>query len=145
MKYCVNINKKIIQSLLNNNVEINVMLYHIVLKLKLAVQLNVTVTMKDAENVKSSFIEYIFDIAVRIEDVIIKQSFFIFEKNLNTCILDQFFEMIIHMIRQTLNDELICVTVFDSENNLIQTIFQVYALNDVDDCYKYQIIKINII
>src|SRR5438034_9991724 len=103
------------------------MLYHIALKLRLTVQLNVAVVMKDAENLKLSIIEYISDVIIRIEDVIIKQSFFIFEKNLNTCILDQFFEMIIHMIRQTLNDELICVTVFDSENDSIQTIFQAYA------------------
>ena len=49
------------------------------------------------------------------------------------------------MIRQTLNDRLICVTVFDSENDLIQTIFQAYALNDVDNHYEYQMIEINII
>ena len=49
------------------------------------------------------------------------------------------------MIRQTLNDESVCVTVFNSENDLIQTIFQAYALNDVSDCYEYQMIEINII
>ena len=49
------------------------------------------------------------------------------------------------MIRQMLNDELIYVTVFNSKNNSIQAIFQAYALNDIDDCYEYQIIKINII
>ena len=49
------------------------------------------------------------------------------------------------MIRQTLNDESICVTVFNLENDLIQTIFQAYALNDVSDHYEYQVIEINII
>ena len=49
------------------------------------------------------------------------------------------------MIRQTLNDRLICVTVFDSENDLIQIIFQAYASDDVSDCYEYQVIEINII
>ena len=49
------------------------------------------------------------------------------------------------MIRQTLNDELIHVTVFDSENNLIQTIFQAYAPGDVSDHYEYQVIEINTI
>ena len=49
------------------------------------------------------------------------------------------------MIRQTLNDESVYITVFDSENDLIQAIFQAYALNDVDDYYEYQMIEINII
>ena len=49
------------------------------------------------------------------------------------------------MIRQTLNDRSVHVTVFDSENDLIQAIFQAYALNDVDDCYEYQVIEINTI
>ena len=88
MKYHINIDKKIIQSLLNNSTEINVMLYHVALKLKLIVQSNVAVMMKDVEDLKLSFIEYISDVTVRIEDVIIKQSFFIFKKNSNACILD---------------------------------------------------------
>ena len=88
MKYHINIDKEIIQSLLNSSTEINVMLYNIVLKLGLAVQLNVAVVMKDAGDLKSSFIRYIPDVTVRIEDVIVRQSFFILEKNLNACIFD---------------------------------------------------------
>ena len=88
MKYHINIDKKIVQSLLNNDTEINVILYHVVLKLKLVIQLNIAVTMKNVENLKLSFIEYISDMTVRIEDVIVRQSFFIFEKNSNACILD---------------------------------------------------------
>ena len=49
------------------------------------------------------------------------------------------------MIRQTLNDESVHVIIFNSENDLIQTIFQAYALNDVDDHYEYQVIEINTI
>ena len=49
------------------------------------------------------------------------------------------------MIKQTLNNKLICVIVFDLENDLIQTIFQTYASDDVDDCYEYQVIEINTI
>src|SRR5437762_1660355 len=100
------------------------MLYHVALKLKLTVQLNIAVMMKNVRNLKLSFIKYISDVTVRIKNVIIKQSFFILEKNSNTCILDQFFEIIICMIRQTLNDESVHITVFNSENNLIQAIFQ---------------------
>ena len=88
LKYCINIDKKTVQNLLNNDVEINVILYHIALKLKLVIQLNIVITMKDAENLKSSFIKYIFDVIVRIKNVIIKQSFFILEKNSNACIFD---------------------------------------------------------
>ena len=50
-----------------------------------------------------------------------------------------------HIIRQTLNDESICVTVFDSENDSIQTIFQAYASDDVNNYYEYQVIEINTI
>ena len=88
MKYHVNINKEIIQNLLNNNAEINVILYNIVLKLELVIQSNIIIMMKNAENLKLLFIEYIFDIIIKIKDIIVKQLFFIFEKNLNACILD---------------------------------------------------------
>ena len=50
-----------------------------------------------------------------------------------------------HMTRQTLNDESVCVTVFDSENDLIQATFQAYTLSDIDDCYEYQVIEANTI
>ena len=57
-------------------------LYNIILKLELVIQSNVVVMMKNAENLKLSFIEYISDMIVKIEDMIVKQSFFIFEKKL---------------------------------------------------------------
>ena len=41
------------------------------------------------------------------------------------------------MIKQTLNNRSVHVTVFDLENDSIQTIFQAYALNDVNDHYEY--------
>ena len=88
LKYHINIDKEIIQSLLNNDAEINVILYHVALKLRLTIQSNIAVVMKDTENLKLSFIKYISDVTIRIKDVIIKQSFFILEKNLNACILD---------------------------------------------------------
>ena len=49
------------------------------------------------------------------------------------------------MIRQTLNDESVCVIIFNSENDLIQAIFQTYASNNINDCYEYQVIEINTI
>ena len=72
MKYHVNIDKKIVQNLLNSNAEINMMLYHVILKLKFMIQLNIAVVMKDAENLKLSFIRYISNVIIRIENVIIK-------------------------------------------------------------------------
>ena len=101
--------------------------------------------MKDVRNLKSSFIRYIFDVIIRIENVIIKQSFFIFEKNSNACILDQLFETIMCMIKQTLNDRSVCVIIFNSENDSIQAIFQVYVSKNIDDQYEFQVIEINII
>ena len=72
LKYQVNIEKENITYLLNNEAEINIMLYHIILKLELAVQLNVTIAMKGAGDLKSPFIKYIPDISVRIGDVMVK-------------------------------------------------------------------------
>ena len=123
LKYQVNIEKENMIYLLNNKVKINVILYHIILKLELAMWLNIIVIMKEAEDLKSSFIEYIPDIPVRIRDVIIKQPFFILEKGLNLYILNQPFETITRMARQTLNNELVRVIIFNLENNMIQVTF----------------------
>ncbi len=49
------------------------------------------------------------------------------------------------MTRQTLNDKSVCITVFNSENDLIQAIFQAYTSDDISDCYEYQVIEINTI
>ena len=49
------------------------------------------------------------------------------------------------MIRQTLNDRSVHVTVFNSENDLIQAIFQAYASDDISNHYEFQVIEINII
>ncbi len=72
LKYYININKEIIQNLLNSSAEINMILYNIILKLELVIQLNVIIMIKDAENLKLSFIRYISDMIIKIEDVIIK-------------------------------------------------------------------------
>ena len=44
-----------------------------------------------------------------------------------------------------MNDESIHVIIFNSENDLIQAIFQAYALKDINDWYEFQVIEINII
>ncbi len=49
------------------------------------------------------------------------------------------------MTKQTLNNRLIYVTVFNSENDSIQAIFQAYALNNINNHYEYQVIEINTI
>ena len=72
LKYQVNIGKENVICLLNSGAEINVMLYHIVLKLELIMWLNVIVTMKEAGDLKLLFIEYIPDVLVKIRDVVIK-------------------------------------------------------------------------
>src|SRR5947207_230081 len=93
-------------------------LYNIMLKLKLMIQSNIIIMIKDVRNLKLSFIKYIFNMIIRIKNMI---------------------------IRQTLNDESVYITVFDSENDLIQTIFQAYASDDVNNYYEYQVIEINTI
>ena len=49
------------------------------------------------------------------------------------------------MTRQTLNDESVHVIIFNLKNDLIQTIFQIYASDNINDCYEYQMMKINTI
>ena len=49
------------------------------------------------------------------------------------------------MIRQILNDKSVHIIVFNSENNLIQAIFQTYASDDINNYYEYQVIEINTI
>ena len=75
------------------------MLYYVALVLELVIRLNVTIVMKDAGDMKLSFIEYIPDILIRIEDVIVWQSFFILKKKLNSCILGRSFETVTCMAR----------------------------------------------
>ena len=41
------------------------------------------------------------------------------------------------MIRQTLNNELVCVTVFNSENDSVQAIFQAYISDNINNYYEY--------
>src|SRR5438046_6896149 len=101
--------------------------------------------MKEAEDLKSSFIEYISDVLIRIRNVMIRQLFFIFEKDLNSCILSQSFKTVTRMARQTLNDESIHVTVFDLKNDSIQATFQSYSSSNFDDRYEYQVVEANII
>ena len=98
---------------------------------------NIIVIIKGAGDLKLPFIKYILNIPVRIRDIIIKQPFFILEKGLNSCILNWFFETITRMIRQILNNELMHVTVFDLENDIIQATFQLYISGDPDNHYGY--------
>ena len=49
------------------------------------------------------------------------------------------------MIRQTLNDKSVYIIIFNSENNLIQVIFQTYVSDDINNYYEYQVIEINTI
>ena len=49
------------------------------------------------------------------------------------------------MIRQTLNNRSVYVIIFNSENDSIQTIFQAYVSDNINDHYEYQVIEINII
>ena len=143
LKYRANIGKGNVTCLLDSGAEINVMLYHIALKLGLAVRSNVTVAMKGAGDLKSPFIGYIPDVPVRIGDVVVKQPFFILEKGSNSCILGRPFETITRMARQTLNDGSVRVTVFDPENDMVQATFQPYTPGDPGDRYGYQVIEVN--
>ena len=56
-------------TMFDNEAEVNIMLYMITLKLKLTAHLKVTVHMKEAENHKSTFIDYVSDILMCIKNM----------------------------------------------------------------------------
>jgi len=125
----------------NSKTEVNILLYSITLFLKLAVRTNVMVQMKETRNYKSLFIEYVSDISVKIENVIVHQSFFILEKESIFCILERSFKIITHMLRQIINNESVQLIIFDSENDSCQTIFQVYKPDDAGDKRGYKMMQ----
>ena len=53
----------------DSEAEINIMLYMIILKLKFTAHSKITVHMKETKNHKSTFISYIFDILICIENM----------------------------------------------------------------------------
>ena len=93
--------------------------------------------MKKVKDLKSLFIRYISNILIKIRNVVIKQLFFILEKGLNLYIFNQSFEMIMCMARQILNNESVCVIIFNLENDMVQAIFQLYTPGDPGDHYNY--------
>ena len=73
LKYFIKIENNKILTMFDSKVEVNIMLYLIILKLKLAACLKVAVHMKKVENHKSFFINYISDVLICIENVRILQ------------------------------------------------------------------------
>ena len=141
MKFSVIINNKRVQTLLNNNLKVNILLYHIALVLELTIWSNITVVMKEVKNEKSSFLEYISDVSVQIDNIMVRQPFFVLEKDSNSCILSWLFEMITRMARQTLNDRSVRVTIFNLNDDMTQATFQPYAPDDCDDWRECKIIE----
>ena len=68
----MNIKKENMMCLLNSKIKINVILYHIMLKLELVIWLNIIIIMKEAGDLKSLFIGYILDVSVKIRDMMVK-------------------------------------------------------------------------
>ena len=81
-------------TMFDSEAEVNIMLYVITLKLKLTAHSKVAVHMKEAEDHKSFFINYISDISVCIEDVRVLQFFLLLKKRINFCILKCLFKIV---------------------------------------------------
>ena len=81
----------------NNRIKVNIFLYSITLALEFIIKINMIIHMKKARNHKSLFIRYVSYIPVRIEDIIIRQSFFILECELIAYILERPFKIIIYL------------------------------------------------
>ena len=83
MKFRVNVVKKIVKVMFNNEVKVNILFYSITLALKLVIRSSVTIIMKDVNDKSSHIINYISKVPIWIEDVMIYQSFFMLERGTN--------------------------------------------------------------
>ena len=117
----------------NSEVKVNIMLYVIILKLKLAAYSKVTVHMKEAENHKSFFINYISDVSVCIENVRVLQLFLLLKKRTNFCILKYLFEAVTQMQHVILNNKAVRMMIFDEDDEMIQIIFQSYFSESLEN------------
>src|SRR5215471_16182827 len=129
------------RAMFDSKTEVNILLYLITLSLELAVRINVMIQIKEIRNHKSLFIEYVSDISVKIENIIVHQSFFVLERESIFCILKRSFEIVTCMLRQIMNDESVQLIIFDSENDSCQTIFQVYKSDDAGDKRGYKMMQ----
>src|SRR6266487_7143314 len=95
LKYSVKIENNKVLTMFDSRVKINIMLYLITLKLKLVTCLKIAMHIKEAEDHKSFFINYISNILIYIKNVRILQFFFLLKKKINFCILKCSFKIII--------------------------------------------------
>ena len=71
MKFQIAIFKNIVKIMFDNEIEINILLYSVILKLELTIQSNVTIIMKDVNNKLSHIIKYISEVFVQIKNMIV--------------------------------------------------------------------------
>ena len=88
IKFRVGVIKRVIEVMFNNKVKVNILLYFIILALGLIIHLSIIIIMKDVNNKSSYIINYILEVPVRIEDIIIYQFFFMLKRGTNQCILE---------------------------------------------------------
>ena len=71
MKFWVNIIKKIVKAIFNNKININILLYFIILTLKLIVYSSVIIIIRDVSDKLLYIINYILKVSVWIKNIII--------------------------------------------------------------------------
>ena len=69
MKFQIAISRNIVEIMFNNEAEINILLYSVILKLELMIWSNVMIHMKNINNKLLHMIEYIFKVFMWIENV----------------------------------------------------------------------------
>ena len=97
----------------DSGAEVNILLYSTALALGLAVRSSVTITMRGVSDKPSHIIGYIPEVPIRIGDVTVYQPFFVLERGSNQCILGRPFKMMTRMARQTLNNKVVRITIFN--------------------------------
>ena len=141
LKYSVKIENDKIMTMFDSEIKINIMLYIIILKLRLTAHSKIAVHMKEAENHKSFFINYVSDISVCIKNVKVFQFFFLLKKKTNFCILKHSFKAVTWMQYMILNNEAVRMTIFDENDEMIQIIFQSYFSKLSENKQEFEMIK----
>ena len=141
LKYSVKIENNKVLTMFDSKIKVNIMLYLITLKLKFTACLKVTMHMKEAENHKSFFINYVLNVLICIKNVRILQLFFLLKKKMNFCILKHLFKTVTWLKCVTLNNKAVRMTIFDKNNETIQIIFQSYISELSENKQEYEMIE----
>ena len=92
------ISKEQLKYIFNKKIEINCILYFIMLDLELIITKDVLIIIINIKEYKNSFISIYYNISVNVNIISVLQIFFIIIKDSNYCILKKVYKNIIYFI-----------------------------------------------